>query len=85
MRTFTVATGTVDYTFRPPSRVVDSLSLNTQLCDEVVIILDDTIVETDEFITLTITGSDSLNFTGGPARVVIRDDDGKNGLEYNEE
>ena len=71
-----VTTGMLDYTFNPPNRVVDSLSLNTPLCDEVVNIMTDFIVETDEFITLMITGSD-LNFIGEPARVVINDDDGK--------
>lgn len=49
------------------------------LCDDVNI-LTDVIVEADEFFTVTITDPD-IDLVGGPARVVISDDDGKKRVE----
>lgn len=63
----------LDYTFDPPSRTI-SFRETPLLCDEVMI-MEDTIVEADEFFNVTLSSSDRIDLEGGPARVVIRDDD----------
>lgn len=49
----------------------------TLLCVEAEIVSDE-IVEEDEFFNVTVTSTDSVDFVGGPARVIITDDDSKN-------
>lgn len=55
------------------------ISINTSVATRCVgiTITNDTVVEEDEFFMITLTSTDSVDFVGGPARVIITDDDGE--------
>ena len=64
-----------DFIFFPTTITINATS-NEVSC-QIVTIVKDTIIEEDEHINITITSSDTIVLIGGPAAIIITDDDGR--------